>query len=84
MTQDELQTVLDNLLKALPKRCSPADISTILPHIILAYDMTDNWSSIMLATTVSLGEQAYPQIEKKCEAIVDANNFLERIVNAKS
>tara|TARA_R110000751_G_scaffold64667_1_gene132728 strand:- start:2666 stop:2902 length:237 start_codon:yes stop_codon:yes gene_type:complete len=77
MTPNELQA----LMKILPERCSPANLTAFICRIIVAYDMTGNWPEIMLATTVTLGEFKSSQND---EAITDANSFLERIVNEKN
>lgn len=75
---EHLQTMLNEVVDILPKKFSAADLSILIPHIVLSYGMEENWPQIILYSTKTLGENL-------CEdAVTDANNFLERVVNAKN
>ena len=75
---EHMQTMLNEVVDMLPKQFSAADLSILIPHIVLSYGMEESWPQIILYSTKTLGENL-------CEdAVTDANNFLERVVNAKN
>ena len=78
MKPEHMQTMLNEVVDMLPKQFSAADLSILIPHIVLSYGMEESWPQIILYSTKTLGENL-------CEdAVTDANNFLERVVNAKN
>jgi hypothetical protein len=75
---EHMQTMLNEVVDMLPKKFSAADLSILIPHIVLSYGMEESWPQIIMYSTKTLGENL-------CEdAVQDANNFLERVVNAKN
>jgi hypothetical protein len=62
---EHMQTMLNEVVDMLPKKFSAADLSILIPHIVLSYGMEESWPQIIMYSTKTLGENLCEELSGK-------------------
>ena len=75
---DDLDQTIKNILKDLPEKISPPDLAVLMANIVNIYGFAHLWPMVALQITDLINEH-----ETTCEAVDDADDFLNRITKGK-
>tara|TARA_R110000787_G_scaffold142728_1_gene256393 strand:- start:504 stop:785 length:282 start_codon:yes stop_codon:yes gene_type:complete len=75
---DEIDEAVKEILEVCPKNISPPQLAVIIANIVSVYNFTHLWPMVVIKTSALLQEH-----EIVCEALEDADDFMEKFSKGK-